>query len=169
LVDRDPTGDRRPPADLWLLLVAGCLAVVSLGLPWGVYVDEILGETPFIITTGTGGVEVTTLFTLDLGVDVPVVVSGYQHPVRAVLLVAVLVMGWALRAGSRRGAVAAVVVAALALPLGAPGAAGQLVYAAAVALAVVWLGRGTTGGTGARPSGAGQGDLVRVTRVTSSG
>jgi hypothetical protein len=62
----------------------------------GARLVEILGETTFVITTGAADVTVTTLVTLDLGVDVPFVVYGFQHPVRLVLLVAVLLMWWAL-------------------------------------------------------------------------
>lgn len=126
-MDQQIAGRRR-----LLLLVAGALAVTSLGLPWGAP-----SPAPGVAPT----------------------VSGAQHPVRVIGLVAALLLVSAVRAGSTGRARTAVGLGALALPLGLAGgiASGPAVYTVALLLSAVATGalsrdRADRSGPGPRPA-----------------
>jgi hypothetical protein len=100
-----------------LLAAAAGLAVLAVGLPWS------QGPAGLPVQAGLSGA-----------------VLGTQHPVRVLAVVGALGVWLALRHGSRRAALAAVGLAAVALPIGSwHGGAppGQLCYALALVTAVL--------------------------------
>jgi hypothetical protein len=114
-----------PPAVLRhpLLLLAGVLGVVSLGLPWGVTQTG----------AGSGITQDTT---------VARTVIGAEHPVRVIGLAAALLLVTAVRRGRPGRARAAVALGTLALPLGLSAGltSGRAVYLLALLLAAMGSG-----------------------------
>jgi hypothetical protein len=107
-----------------LMVLAGVLTAVSLGLPW-VARPRPLDGVP-VGGVGSGG-------------ELP----GFSHPVRVIALVAAVLLWWAVRQGSRRIAVAACLVAVTALPLGLTQgvSSGRICFALAIVAAVVAIWR----------------------------
>jgi hypothetical protein len=101
-----------------LLLMAGVLAAVSVGLPWTVVRPA---------AAGMPGLQL----------------AGTSHPVRVIALAAAVALWWAVHRASRTSALAALLVAATALPLGISAGltSGRIVYAAAIAVAAVAIWR----------------------------
>jgi len=126
----------RLPVHPLLIVLAGVLAAVSIGLPW------VPRPSPSGVAVGATGAGAT---------------AGTAHPVRVIALVAAVLLWWAVRRGSRRGALAACLIATTALPLGltAGVTSGRICYTLAIALAVVAIWRspvpefpGTSGNRG---------------------
>lgn len=137
----------RPGAGVHLhrLLVAGALALVSLGLPWAAQAaparSEVVyghgwynmggpdGFVPMVVFFGPVEVEVSSAATRTL--------AGAQQPVRLIGVVAAILLFRAIRGARTRQAWAAVALGALALPLGMNSGltSGRAAYAIALLLA----------------------------------
>ncbi len=131
------------------LLAAAAVCLVSLGLVWSSSLDfgPQLGLTLPYTYLGADGYYYTTPSATYLyyGADGVALVPGFRSDVRAILVPAVLVLGWAAthRTDLTRRLARGTVVAMGALFLvacsrGASGAAISMVVAIALALPVVW-------------------------------
>lgn len=121
------------PAPRRLLIAAGALAVASLGLAWGAPPAGL----SFVIPGGAPAPAGT------LGdPEAATVLLGAQHPVRVIGLLAALLLVSAVRQGRPRRARIALLVGAMALPLGLGSGltSGPITYAAALLLAAVGAG-----------------------------
>jgi hypothetical protein len=121
---------------LGLLVAAGVLAVVSLGLPW---TEPRPGSDNVVVITSVGPyVTLYDTVTVPLLPERPAI-TGAAHPVRAVVAIAALVMWWAHRRGSFAARWVALAVAAAAITMGpGPGDAvtsGRVCYALALVAA----------------------------------
>lgn len=140
------------PAPRRLLIAACALAVASLGLPWGVSAPGLSFGAPAGAPARTGPLG---------GSDAATVLIGGQHPVRVIGLIAALLLVDAVRRGRQRQARIALLVGALALPLGLGSGltSGPIAYAAALLLAAVGagvsLGAGSPAAASMGPPGVG--------------
>lgn len=133
-----------------LLLVAGAMATLSLGLPWAVHASrglQIVMPPPMYY-----GAPVTPYMNADIAVGSPWViesgggveaVAGFSEPVRVIGAVAAVMMWFAVRMASRRLAAVALLVAATAIPLNVSSlfvASGRILYTTALVVAGVGIG-----------------------------
>ena len=131
-------------SDRALLLVAGALALLSLGLPWG-----STPGVPGAVHPGGTTVVVDADGSIDLRFEpswyVPGLaghtVSGADHTMRVTAAAGALLVFVGVRRARRRLVVIGLAVAALALPIGLGGGAGsgRAVYGLAIAVAAVTL------------------------------
>ena len=127
-----------------LLLVAGALALLSLGLPWGT-----TPGAPGAVVPGGTAVVVNADGSIDLRFDpswyVPGLaahtVSGADHTMRVTGAAGALLVFAGVRRARRTLVVAGLAVAALALPIGLSGGtgSGRAVYGLAIAIAALTL------------------------------
>ena len=129
--------------------MAGVLGAVSIGLPWGVRREDVISlDVPLVYSAPNplGGTLFFSEGVAGIDIAVPVTVTGLEHPVRLLAVVAVLLVGAGVRLGSRRIAWIGLGVAATALPIGGVGGAGRVVLLIGISLAVLALLR-ADGGT----------------------
>jgi hypothetical protein len=138
------------PVDRRLLVISAALAVLALGLPWqrvpltpGISFpgDEIL--LPVLNDDGIGFTPQVVIPPVNIPSFGGYTIPGTGHAMRLTLLAAAVLLGFAVRRGSRTIAWLALAVGAVALPLGVGHGAlmpGRVAYLAALLTAAIALG-----------------------------
>jgi len=99
-----------------LFRVAAALAAVAVALPWSSH--RVAIDVPISVRSSAGGISAWAWGVIHDETGLQRVVLGTQHPARVLAVLGALGVWAALRRGSRRGALVAVALAAVALPLG---------------------------------------------------